>query len=490
MQGISNTERTAEIVEYIKANTGESLTDKTNKKIKNLLSKMGITTSSVRVKGVAGGWVTSYSHDEEIYNINTARESLRNILNGIKHVGFLNHQYIQKMEAGKDEIYSILGDYRDVDSLFDYDNIDTIRASLKRLYRASKGNKAKRTVLSKIKPEHYAYYKLHDAYKSLSQTTSDRGAKSLRKKHDSRISINPNFIIDKAAKYILSETADWKKKTVALIVFTGRRPTEILKTWTARKATSNSILFDGQLKTRGRSAHEDVTPYYVPVLNHQKVSINDIKDAINAVQIEMKRQQVTFVDVVGSPVKSTVISNDYGKDDIQHNRGVKEFTNRKINRELVKIFGNIGITCKTLRAAYSELAYRQNGDSVTSKSAYTAKILGYASSGFGAALNYEQVDISDDVERAHNPNIKKARADKKEKHELLSLLKSHTDTVAAYRRAPSLLELHKTLIRMTETGELSIDSMSYGKLRKIPVNDRFINAKTIRDVYLPMIGIK
>lgn len=487
-RGVSKHEKTATIVKYLTDNNAKNPVDATNKYLKKYLHGMGITSISKRVKGVAGGWVTTYKHDNDKCNRNTARESLRNVLNGIKAVGSFNHGYQKHMERLNLDITGHLGDSQDVLNLFQYEDIDLVRESLKKLYRAAGSNKVKRAVLDQIRPEHYAYYKLHEAYVMLGASVNEDADKKLREKHNDRIAINPDYAIVQAEKILLKKKSNWKEKAAALTLITGRRPTEILKTWDARQTKSSSILFDGQLKTRDRALHENLEPYFIPVLTSKKLRLASVIEALDDVHSQMKTEEITYMDVLGNPIRSTVLSEDHDKNDIQHNRGVKTYTNFKINQELRRIFETDGVTCKTMRAVYSVLAYERFGKaegSRKSQAAYTADILGYGKDGFGATRNYEQVALDASVEKAFNPNVEeRPEPQKKESKKLLKLLAGATESVLANKRAKSIHALHRHLVNLAEEDKLTLEDLSAGVLRKMVINGKFVNAATIKKFYL------
>lgn len=477
-------EQTKNVLDYIRKSNQKNPVDATNKKLKHLLKFMGVAMTSTRVSGVAGGWVTSYEHDADVCNLNTARESLRNILNGIKSLGILHHNYIKHMNDKKAEITAVLGDCEAVSCLYQYDDITLIRNALKRLYRESRGNSTKKAVLDQIKPEHYAYYKLHGAYKSLSALSNKESTNSLREKHNDRVRVNPDYTIEKAAEILNDKEAGWKEKAVAIIVFTGRRPTEVLKTWKARKVKGETLLFDGQLKMRDRHLHEDVAPYYIPVLKHDSVRPRLVLDNLSSVQLAMQDEKITYLDIAGETVKSTVVSDKHDASDIAHNRGVTHQTNKKLNLELIKFYDSEGMTCRLIRAMYSEVAYKQHAPKGASKSAYTATILENASEGFSASRNYEQVELDSKIKAVSVPE---KEDDINKDDDLFKTLVAVNDDVLSRKRAKALHVLHAKLVKMAEQGNLSFDDMTTSNLRKIPVNGKFVNAATIKDVYLDEI---
>ncbi|PJE78131.1 hypothetical protein CI610_02937 [invertebrate metagenome] len=491
----SKHENTKQLVDYLVNLQSKRPTDSINKKVSRELKALGIEMKSSWVTNVnAGGrkrkeLVTDYKHDPDVCEAATAREVIRHYKNAILDLGMLNHAYIKTMKSLKSELESVIGACDDVKELYQFKDIKRIRNALKRLYRKCRGSKLQRAMLDNVKPEHHAYYKLHGASQRLNNTINENTETVLRQKHDRRIRINPDYAIDIAHKILLDKKAKKQEKAVALIIVTGRRPTEILKTATLKKHTDDMVLFDGQLKTRDRHIHETLTAYHIPLITSDKCNQQVILNALKSTQLAYKNIEITYPDILGNTVTTSIGDKKRGKGDIAHNRAVTQWANSTLNSVIRGWFDTDGITCKSLRAAYSEIAYlrlpseKQKG---TSKDAYAASILGYGEHGFGAARNYAQIALDTEIERAEKPDD----ADKAENQdsELVDGLKRATDVVLANKRAKASHALHAKLVAMAEKNLITRDELTAGRLSRVPVNGKRINIDTVRKYLLIIAG--
>ncbi|MFK0573310.1 protelomerase family protein [Endozoicomonas sp.] len=486
----SRLEKTHELVQYLVNMDSKNPTNSINKKVARELKKLGITMVSTRSKLANGNWITDYEKTDNGVSINTAKEVIRNYKNAILALEYINHNYEKNMEYLKDEILEALGGSEDVLALFNYDDIEGIRTALKKLYRThskkAKNSKVK-IVLNSIQPEHHAYYKFNGATIMLSKIINDEAPDVLRKKHDNRIRVNPDFIIELAHKTLLNKSASWQAKAAALIVVTGRRPTEILKTGSLDKLKGNNALFDGQLKTRDRGLHEDLGAYPIPLIASDTCTASHIIKTMQQVQKTVSSVNVEFPNMLGVPVVAAIGDPEHGKNDIAHNRGVTQYSNRMINDVYSSWLDMKGVTCKSMRAMYSTLAYQINKPTLQkgiSEDAYTTSILGYGEHGFGASRNYKQIELDRSIEKAQAPEADPEDIDKK----LIKLLEKKTEDVLANKRAKATHILHSTLIAMAKSGHLKTAEMTSGRLSRIPVSGKRININTVQG-YLERIGI-
>lgn len=487
----SNREQTQKFIKSLTSIKSKNPTDSYNKLVRRELKKLGIEMKSERTKLTQMKWHTEYTRTADLLSVSTAKEIIRHYKNAVLSLNLLNHSYKKEMEYLKDEILDALGDSDDVRTLFSYDDLAGIRVALKRLYRANskkaKGSKAK-IALSKIQPEHHAYYKLDGATVMLSKILNDDASDILRKKHDDRIKVNPDYIIALAHGKLTKNTSTWQEMAASLIVVTGRRPTEILKTGTFNKLDEKRVLFDGQLKTRDRGLHESLEAYPIPVLVSSECTADVIVQAMKRVQTLVADTTIEYPDITGATTKSTIGDPKHGKDDIAHNRAVTQYSNRMINDVYSRWIDITGVTCKSMRAMYSQVAYeitKPNLPKGTSEDSYLTSILGYGEHGFGASRNYKQIEIDRTIKKAKAPDACPDRVN----DDLIERLKNSTDAVLANRRAKATHILHSILIDMATTGHLTTDEMTAGKLSRIPVNGKRININTVRG-YLKTIGIE
>lgn len=83
--------------------------------------------------------------------------------------------------------------------------------------------------------------------------------------------IDPDELILKACELLKSES--YLNLALGLMLLTGRRSTEILKTAEMTVVSEDIVIFAGQLKTKG-SDHAQILPYEIPVLTDSQTVIN------------------------------------------------------------------------------------------------------------------------------------------------------------------------------------------------------------------------
>ena len=481
---LSKHEQTAKFIASMRALDGrKNFTDLALKKIKTEFKKLGLSVKTVTVstsKKSQKKRVDEYTHDASICPASTAKEVIRNYKNALSHCGMMNHEYKKQIEVLKPELVDVFGDSKDVLELSESQDLKRIKSALKRLYRAAKGSRQKKTLLDSVRPEHYAYYKLHGATQFLSTEINKASGLALRKKHDRRIRINPEFIIEKATQVLAKKDATKYERAVALIALTGRRPTEIVKTGRFQKHAESVVMFDGQLKTRDRRLHETIDSYAIPVITDKKGETDLIIKTLRDVQAAFSDVELSYPSVSGDWITSSIGDKKKGAQDIAHNRAVTQAVNTELNAVILNWLDVIGVTCKSLRALYSEIAHERYAPKGHSKSAYAATILGYGNQGFGAALNYEQIEIDRNIERASLP-------EGETEDSLVDVLNACTEEVESNKRAKASHVLHQKLIAMAANGTLSRDDLTAGRISRIPVNGKRININTVKK-YLEIVA--
>ena len=179
----------------------------------------------------------------------------------------------------------------------------------------------------------------------------------------SRVAFEPQPVIDAAVTALSAST--WEV-AAAIILLTGRRPTEILKTAEFEQAGPYQLAFSGQLKSRGQA--ETTYPIYCLCRSHLLIdaftrfrriaSIRELQEAENA--------------VVDSRLNATV------------NRAVRAVFSDAI---LPAPLGEDYLSAKNLRAAYTNIAYHLFGSVEVSIGSFAEDFLGHQ--GVGSAANYE-----------------------------------------------------------------------------------------------------
>ena len=187
-----------------------------------------------------------------------------------------------------------------------------------------------------------------------------------------RVAFEPQPVID-AAVTALSSNSTWEV-AAAIILLTGRRPTEILKSAEFTQSGPYQLEFSGQLKSRGdhailrRSGSANAYPIYSLVRTHLLIDAFTRFRRIASVR-ELQEAENTAVD---SRLNAIV------------NRAVRAVFPEEI---LPAPLGETQLSAKNLRAAYTNIAYHLFGTAETSIGSFAEDFLGHQSA--GSAANYE-----------------------------------------------------------------------------------------------------
>jgi hypothetical protein len=182
----------------------------------------------------------------------------------------------------------------------------------------------------------------------------------------------------------------------ALMLLTGRRKIEILRTGSFAAAGENSLIFDGQAKTRGAESAQ-TQPYEVPVLAEPQT----ILDAFARLREGYDLSGLTNEQV--------------------HNR-----TSKTLNGYVAQFFADDKGTAmmpKDLRAAYATVAWDWFAPPEISQSAYFGRILGHSELDLVTSQSYIDfypVGHKRDFERAHRAGMRDAIAQINEQAKLES----------------------------------------------------------------------
>ena len=179
-----------------------------------------------------------------------------------------------------------------------------------------------------------------------------------------RVAFEPQPVID-AAVAALSSDSSWEV-AAAIILLTGRRPTEILKTAAFEQVGAYQLAFTGQLKRRDQAESE----YEIYCLCRTHLLIDAFTRFRRIASIrELQQAENTAVD---SRLNATV------------NRAVRAVF---LDSILPAPLGEEYLSAKNLRAAYTNIAYHLFGSVEVSIGSFAEDFLGHQS--VGSAANYE-----------------------------------------------------------------------------------------------------
>lgn len=165
----------------------------------------------------------------------------------------------------------------------------------------------------------------------------------------------------------LLDSDSYMTLALGLMLLSGRRSTEILKTANFEKVDENHLLFSGQLKTKG-SDNAQTSPYVIPILCDADTFLSAF------VQLRLLKD---FSDVPNDKVSTNTTKN----------MGV-------ICR---KYFSSIlpDVKPKDLRAAYATIAESIYKPSNMSQSAFFAQVLGHSADDVQTAQSYVDFYLTD-----------------------------------------------------------------------------------------------
>ena len=190
----------------------------------------------------------------------------------------------------------------------------------------------------------------------------------------SREAFEPQPVID-AAVAALSSDSTWEI-AAALILLTGRRPTEILKTAKFNQAGPYQLEFSGQLKQRGKApASYEI---YCLIRSHRLIDVFTRFRRIANIR-ELQAAENASVD---SRLNATV------------NKAVRAVFSIDI---LPAPLGEPQLSAKNLRAAYTNIAYHLFGQSKQSIGSFAEDFLGHQNA--ASAASYEDYYCVDTLGR-------------------------------------------------------------------------------------------
>lgn len=195
------------------------------------------------------------------------------------------------------------------------------------------------------------------------QAPTQAKAKAQRR---SRVAFEPQPVINAAVAALSSSSSSTWEVAAAIILLTGRRPTEILKSGDFTQAGSYQLEFSGQLKRR--SDETATFPIYCLVRSHRLIDAFTRFRRIASVR-ELQEAENTAVD---SRLNATV------------NRAVRTVFSEDV---LPAPLGESQLSAKNLRAAYVNIAYHLFGNPETSIGSFAEDFLGHQNA--GSAASYE-----------------------------------------------------------------------------------------------------
>jgi integrase len=218
--------------------------------------------------------------------------------------------------------------------------------------------------------------RLHFAQKYLKKSTDEVAFRNQSIQESSDIKRrNPRYfysdeVIAKALELIKSEC--FSHVTLGLILLTGRRPSEILKTADFKVINVQTVMFTGQLKTRDCPTAKTL-PFPIPVLADSKI----VCDALTRLREMSQVKPLADKSVKACNSKAGVLS---------------EACDRHFGK-LIK-----DCTPHELRAAYAQicLAYRRPDRAKrTDYEPYFAEILGHAEDDLDTSKKYKKFELLD-----------------------------------------------------------------------------------------------
>ena len=177
--------------------------------------------------------------------------------------------------------------------------------------------------------------------------------------------IDPDELILKACELLKSES--YLNLALGLMLLTGRRSTEILKTGEMTMTSEDSVIFAGQLKTKG-SDNAQTLPYEIPVLTNSQTIVNALAKL---------RHLRDFSNLTNDAV---------------HSRA-----NKSLSEAVKRYFTDLipSVKLKDLRSAYATICHDLYCPNQISQTAYFAMVLGHSKEDLTTAQSYQDFYIAE-----------------------------------------------------------------------------------------------
>lgn len=194
--------------------------------------------------------------------------------------------------------------------------------------------------------------------------------KQVHQDHLQLQAINPDSFLDVAMRAIIMAKDVYI--LAGLLLLTGRRPAELL--WSGKfervKGNDYALMFSGQLKTR-ESEFAQTGPYEIPILAHA----DEVLNAIERMRLGNAFSKASDVNRAKGKGIATAVDWVYGTLDVG--------------------------TAREIRKVYATIAYASLETKDISLVAYTARILGHATTDLQTALSYIAYYIEGTYHEAH-----------------------------------------------------------------------------------------
>lgn len=428
----------------------------------------------------------------------------------LKELGAINKKFIPSLEAAKKELIRAGVDEHIVEGLkptLKVKNLEERIAVLRRKYpRGATSGKGAiiRQAINSIRMYHPCYYRLGGAVSYVKSITNEKQKIRLKEKHDEKMRVNPDFLLNKAREVLNDEKSGWVALTVALCAVTGRRPTEIMKTAKFRiddHTPENYIKFSGLLKSRERKLDDDFGEWDIPVFHDAKTIIKALRKARSELKKKEKKEQeaggkgnywtggyLRYINQKGEDVIASVFDPKL-INDIDHNMAVNGQYNGVLNDELRKWFESGDIEIKSLRAIYTKIIWEREKDiSSETYDSMTTRVLCYSKDSISEAVkHYATIELSDKVDKIETTTGSGQVYVPSD--EFLKML-DDADTVIGKRsiRAPALKRIHQWAKEKAAHG-LTTSELTVTYIRRhCLVGGKKINAKTSA-LYLTLVGL-
>jgi integrase len=273
---------------------------------------------------------------------------LRNSLN-IKTIYDANG-IAQSVEGSVTSLHSQLTDYRNA--------VKSLELTASNSYRSEAGRSGNR----RIEVKHLAlkYLVKNDIEKLI---RGEIKTTAIYQKHVKTREVNADDVISKAEE--LLDSKYYTSVALGLMLLTGRRATEILKTAIMEVVDDDNVLFSGQLKTKD-SINAKTKPYTIPVLTNSE----KIVDALSKLRAMNDFSNISN-DAVHSKTNSTL--NDACK------RSFKGLIDNPMPKDLRAVYAAICV---------EEVSHRGQSDD-----AFIAQILGHAEEDIVTAQSYKGFEV-------------------------------------------------------------------------------------------------
>jgi hypothetical protein len=163
----------------------------------------------------------------------------------------------------------------------------------------------------------------------------------------------------------LLNSSSYLNVALGLMLLSGRRATEVLKTGQMTVQTDESVVFTGQLKTKG-SDNAQTAPYEIPVLTKSQIVVNSVLRL---------RQLKDFSSLTNDQVHSRC------------NKSLNEYVKKHFDKLIPQV------KVKDLRSAYATICYEFYCPDHISQTAYFAQVLGHSKEDLSTAQSYQDFYI-------------------------------------------------------------------------------------------------